>query len=380
MEVVRRSRAFGVSQRAGPRTPRGRAAKLGSAWRLALYAGLPLISLGGHLYTAESRGIVAVNLHHAFLDAAAAVVHGRTPYPPLHSAIIGSGTAYVYPPLIAYLLTPLLLVSRGVAIWVGTAAMIALLVGALRILGVRDWRCYGLALLWLPTLSAVQTANLSIPLLFALAVCWRYRDRVRGALVVGAAVAAKVILWPVVVWLIATRRYRQAAIAIAAAGALVIVPWALLRFQGAATYWQLTREMERIMGPHSYAAATLLTRLSVTHRTAAAIAIGLAVLAFATAAARRGAEARSFSLAVLASILLSPVVWLHYFVMLAAPIAIYRPRLGPAWILPLAFWFCPTATANGAGTSGSAWQIALALSVAGLIAFAVRGDTLPAFR
>ena len=40
--------------------------------------------------------------------------------------------------------------------------MIVLVVVALAIplvLGVRDWRCYGLVLLWPPVISAVQTAT-----------------------------------------------------------------------------------------------------------------------------------------------------------------------------------------------------------------------------
>jgi hypothetical protein len=47
---------------------------------------------------------------------------------------------------------------------------------------------------------------------------------------------------------------------------------------------------------------------------------------------------RSFSLAVAAALVLSPIVWLDYFALAALPLAITRPRLSAAWFLPAATW------------------------------------------
>ena len=62
--------------------------------------------------------------------------------------------------------------------------VMALLVGAALaipcVLGVRDWRCYGLLLLWPPVLSAVQTGSVTILLALGAALAWRYRDRATG--------------------------------------------------------------------------------------------------------------------------------------------------------------------------------------------------------
>jgi hypothetical protein len=38
---------------------------------------------------------------------------------------------------------------------------------------------------------------------------------------------------------------------------------------------------------------------------------------------------------------LTPISWLHYFVLLAVPIAIARPRFALLWLVPLAFFFVP---------------------------------------
>ena len=83
------------------------------------------------------------------------------------------------------------------------------------VLEIRDVRCYAAALLWVPTISGVLLGNVSIPLAFALAVVWRYRDAVwPPAVALGLAVSAKLLLWPMFVWMLATRRLRTAALAV----------------------------------------------------------------------------------------------------------------------------------------------------------------------
>ena len=42
---------------------------------------------------------------------------------------------------------------------------------------VRDWRIYGVVLLWPAVIEAIQTANASLPLTLLVALMWRYRDR-----------------------------------------------------------------------------------------------------------------------------------------------------------------------------------------------------------
>jgi len=41
---------------------------------------------------------------------------------------------------------------------------------------------------------------------------------------------------------------------------------------------------------------------------------------------------------VAAALLLSPIVWLDYYAVLAVPLAIVRPRLSILWLLPLLTW------------------------------------------
>ena len=45
-------------------------------------------------------------------------------------------------------------------------------------------------------------------------------------------------------------------------------------------------------------------------------------------------------------ILLSPIVWLHYFTFLLVPLALLRPRFGPLWVVPLLAWPLPVGPAG----------------------------------
>ena len=66
----------------------------------------------------------------------------------------------------------------------------------------------------------------------------------------------------------------------------------------------------------------------------------------------RGDDRRSFALAVTAMIVAVPVVWLHSFALLIAPVAVMRPRLGAAWLVPILMIIGP-----GTG-NGDPWQTA----------------------
>ena len=97
---------------------------------------------------------------------------------------------------------------------------------------------------------------------------------------------------------------------------------------------------------------------------------------------RPGADAWTFVVAIGAAFALSPIVWLHYFVLLYIPIAIVRPRLSWLWALPLALWVCRGQSVDGAAGTRCARYTDLALSATDrrrrrLIVFALSRRRLP---
>ena len=150
----------------------------------------------------------AGDFHYSFWPAGQDVLHGLTPYVDPGAPEIAEAIAFVYPALGALLLTPFALLPRELADAVFTALNIACVPLMLRVLGVRDWRVYGAALLCLPVLSGWLVGNVTLFLGLGIALLWRHRDRpVAAGVLVAAIVSFKLFLWPLGLWLLATRRY-----------------------------------------------------------------------------------------------------------------------------------------------------------------------------
>ena len=287
---------------------------------------------------------IAVDFRGAFLPGAHAVLHGVSPYGAVGSKAVTEGIAFLYPPLTAYLLAPFTLLPSAVSGTLAVALVAATVPATLLALDVRDWRCHACAFLWFPVVFGIQTANVTLVLVLGLALVWRYRDRrMVGAFVAGLVIAVKLFFWPVLVWLVATRRYRTAGLATAASALLVIVPWAGIGFAGLRGYPHLLASVSRGEGPHSYSIAALLHGAlpNWTVATGAETAIGAAILLLVVALGRRGRERDAFALTIVAVLVLTPLVEMHYLAVLLVVVGLYRRRFGAAWIAPLLIWGAP---------------------------------------
>jgi len=272
-------------------------------------------------------------------DPAIAVLDGRSPYPAPLVSEVDIGNPGYYPPLLMLLVAPLTFVpwAVGAAIW--TALLAGALVGTLYLLRVRDLRCYALMLISAPAVYGLIWANATLLLLPLVALAWRWRERwLRSGALVGLAIAVKLFLWPLLFWQLGTRRYRALGMAVAVAAAGVLVPWALIGFDGLASYPDLLRVAQEIYSLHGYSVATILGALGVETETATwgGLVLGGAIAVLAFAAGRRHHDEVSLSLALFAALIASPIVWEHYFALLLIPLAIARPRFSALWmILPL---------------------------------------------
>ena len=174
------------------------------------------------------------------------------------------GNPALYPPLLMLPVVPLSLLPWWLALSIWIVVGLASIAGALYLLDVRDVRCYVVALLCAPTVAGVTWGNATLLLVPLVALAWRWRHHTyRGGAMLGVAIAAKLFVWPLVFWLLGTRRYRAAAAATAAGVAAVIVPWAAIGFAGLASYPDLLRVAEGVYATHSFSVATMLNAIGV---------------------------------------------------------------------------------------------------------------------
>jgi hypothetical protein len=268
----------------------------------------------------------------------------RHTYPQVRDLIEGRTPATAYPPLAIIIFVPLGFVPIGVADVLATLLMVACAVATLWLLDIRDWRCYGAAAYWLPVWGTVQTANISLLLTLGAAVAWRYRDR---ALPCGAAVAiviaAKLFLWPLALWLAATRRWKATAMMVGMGLLASASAWAVLGFDGLRRFPSLVRANVVDNGEKPYTLVSVFQQFGTSDVVAYAACwtVGAAVLVVAIRAALRGRDAAAFSLCIGAALLLSPIVWSHYLAVLLVPVALTRPRFSLLWLAPLPLWVCP---------------------------------------
>jgi hypothetical protein len=307
--------------------------------------------------------LLAVDFRDGYWTAAHRLVSGGNPYAWTTPAQIRAGLAFVYPALSAVVFVPFAIFTRWTAAVLFTLVCIALAPATLWMLKVRDWRVYGVALMWLPVYAAWQTGNESIVLVFITASMWRHRDRpVTAAILAAVAISLKPFMWPLELWLLATRRWRASCYTLVAGLVLNLTVWALVGFGQIRTYLHVASLDTHYYWRGGYGIAAAFAHLGVGRAggdvMTVLISAGLAA-AVVHAGLFKCRERRALILTIALTLAASPIVWDHYFALLLVPMALERPRLGWLWALPMLMW------ASGSAEPLEGWQEGLTWLVAG---------------
>jgi hypothetical protein len=305
----------------------------------------------------------------AYHQAANRVLAGQPLYDPSIQESGGFGLFY-YPPPFVLAILPLAPLPGDVATWVWLALSVAALVVGIWLMPVGStirWLTLLLAGLSWPVAYALKLGQVGPLLLLLFAVGWRWVDR-PAALGGSAAAGAIVKIQPgiILVWALMTRRWAAVAV-----GAIVLLVAAALAtfLTGGVSVWTdylalLRNVSDPISTPHNFTpGAVLYQALAVPTGVAATFQLvsSVAAVALVVLAALRASTAASYLAAVVASQLLSPVLWDHYAMLLLLPTAWLLQR-GHAWAVaiplatsvpvlfvvppaayPLAFWVALTA-------------------------------------
>jgi hypothetical protein len=294
-----------------------------------------------------------------FWTAAGAYLHGHNPY--VAPAAVGhEGDLFVYPAAMAALFAPLGWLPFATVTLLWTLLSGAAVLAALWLLGVRDIRCYAVVLVSYPLVSSITVGTLTPFLLAATAALWRWRDRpVPAGLAASFLLVSKLFLWPLVVWLLVTRRHRAAALSVGVAALATAVAWARIGFAGMGSYPDLLHRLTLLEGPWSYQPVWLLpgspeAKLVVLEVLAC---VGASILFLA----RRLGDLVTFRLAVGIALAVSPILWAHYFALL---IPLFDVAFSIGWLLLLAFWVSRVQTPHGSVWRVTAFSLLAMLAVA----------------
>jgi hypothetical protein len=310
-------------------------------------------------------GEAGFDMHLAYVPAARDVLDAANPYPAaLDSADVLNEHAYAYPPLLAFLVVPLTVFSDVTAGYLGAYGALVLAGLVLLVLSVRDWRCYGAMLLWAPIYNAVQNANVSIAVALLVALAWRWREHIwRPGAALGLAIAVKLVMAPLLLWPLAMARTRAAlAGAVVAAGA-VLLPWTAIGFAGLTEYPGLLDRLQELESRQSYSVYSALVGIDVPEgvATAVTLAVGLGLAIGCVRWGRNGDDRRALTAAIALVLVVSPLVWQHYYTLLLVPVALAWRTVSIAWLLPIVLW------TTGVAGDGNALQTFVAVGTMAVV-------------
>jgi hypothetical protein len=309
-----------------------------------------------------------------YFDAAARLAVGGNIYLPFTIAapfVHGGPGTYVYAPPLAVALLPLTVLpfdSAAVVWYLARIAMLALACGLLPVTRTIRFGAFAVTALSGAFLSDQSLGNVNALLLLGVACAWRWFDRPAAAIAMALSASLRPQLAVVVGWWALRRRWRLVAVT---ALSLVVLAALTLPFVGLQAYLDFISLLRNIRfegAPNNVSldAAARLLGLPAVVGTGAFLAGAVLAVGAVVAARNRGQEL-GFVVGIAASLLVTPLLWPHYLVLVVVPAA-YLAARGRVWglALPLLTWLPPpllplvalvallapfTAPASGAGGS-----------------------------
>jgi hypothetical protein len=310
-------------------------------------AALPILAILSFVLGVASTIAVAGDTlgydYQAYASAADRLIHGQ----PLYDATVevaGPFAIYLYPPPFAVGFIPFVLLPTPAGLWIWIAGCVAMTVAAIAILPTSvpvRWAILLLAGLDWPVVYSIKLGQVGPLLLLVFALGWRLR-RSEAALGILGAAGTLVKVQPALLfaWALLTNRRRAIAIGLAVGLAAVIATLPLVAITDWVDYVRLLGKVSApVTTPHNMTAGAVAYQAGLPESLASAIqVVGLVVTVavWVYASRRRSAEV-GYLVTVVASQLLSPLLWDHYAMLLLLPVAwLLQRRQWWAILIPLA--------------------------------------------
>ncbi len=302
--------------------------------------GVFVLVVGAVVAAASAQGTLGYDFL-AYDRAVRRVLDGAPLYDPAIQQA-GGFALFLYPPSFVLAMLPFGLVPSGVGTWIWLGLSVAALMAGIGLLPVRAsvrWTVLLLAGLSWPVAYSLKLGQVGPELLLIFAIGWRWMDR-PARLGLAGAVGAMIKIQPgiLLAWALLTRRWRAVAIGVLA---LVVGAVVATAVAGGPSIWPdyfgiLRNVNDPIATPHNFTPGAVAFQMGVPAGTAALLQVvsSIAVVGLVVVSALAWPATTSLLVAVVASQLLSPVLWDHYAMLLLVPIAFLLER-GWWWTLAI---------------------------------------------
>ena len=260
---------------------------------------------------------------HTFLQAGQQVLRGHSPYPSVDSAVFRSGHAFVYPLFVAWSFAPLAAFPRHMAEILYAIGSVLAIVLSSRLLGRRDFIAAALLLSCSTTITGLQMGTVNAFLLLGVAAAWHWRRShpVLSGIALGITATAKLFLLPVLLWPFLRKRLTTGLSATATVVVLVAAG-GLVGTESPSRYLHLLSQLQANEQVSSWSLSSFFQGLSLTRTGASVAAVAVVAGCLLILWRRRAvvADGPLLGAVVGCSLLMSPIVWSSYLLLLAVPL------------------------------------------------------------
>jgi alpha-1,2-mannosyltransferase len=308
--------------------------------RTALPIVAVLVFAGGVALTLAFAGDTLGYDFRAYHQAIVRLLNGQPLYDMSYTQTGGFGLFY-YPPTFAPLLVPFGFIGESPAIWIWIAlSIVAFLVGVaiLPVSRAVRWWIVVLAGLSFPFVYGVKLGQVGPVLFLLMAIGWRWIDspiRLGASAALGAAIKLQPGL--VLVWALLTRRFPAVVAGVVVLAVLAVLATLLAGTGAWSDFLTLVRTVsDPITTPQNLTPGAAVYQLGVPEGTASVVQIAstVLVLVLVIAAIRWATDEASYLATVVATQLVSPILWNHYATLLLLPVA-YLLAAGRWWALAI---------------------------------------------
>ena len=283
----------------------------------------------------------------AYYEAAVRFVATGSPYQAetLNSQFRpGPSGLYLYTPLPALLVVPLTWLGMAPATMTWLLLRLGLLMATCALMPVPRWvklATLGVSIISAEFLFDLNLGNVSLIVTFFAVVAWRWLDRPASGLAIAASMAVRPAMGVIWIWWLVRRKWQPAAWTIVGLGAMFLVSLPFMGIDPWFQYVKVLRNVSDVMGVDrnlDFGSTALALGISepVSNMFLFAgfvLAIGAIILGL-----RRDREI-GYVVTLMATLLLSPLLWDHYLTNLIVPGALLAARgrrIGV--LLPLLGW------------------------------------------